>query len=53
LTQALIDYALFAAKSFTIIVFLGMLALLLVRARQHSGLAGDEDGGPFGGHQPQ
>ena len=45
MTQALIDYALFAAKSFTVIVFLGMVLLLLVRARQHSGAAGDEDGG--------
>jgi len=45
LTQALIDYALFAAKSFTVIVFFGMVLLLLVRARQHSGVAGNGDGG--------
>ncbi len=46
MTAALIDYALFAAKSLTIVVFIGMLAMLLVRARQHAGEFGhDEDSG--------
>jgi serine protease SohB len=45
LIEALIDYALFAAKALTILAFLGLFALALVRARQHAGGAGDEDGG--------
>ena len=43
--QALIDYALFAAKLLTFMIFVGLLALALMRARQHAGDAGDEDGG--------
>ncbi|MGB5734860.1 MAG: protease SohB [Thiohalocapsa sp.] len=45
MTEALIDFALFAAKSLTILAFFGLFALALVRARQHAGDAGDEDGG--------
>lgn len=45
MTEALIDYALFAAKSLTIIAFLGLLAVALVRARQQVGHADDDDGG--------
>jgi serine protease SohB len=46
LTAALIDYALFAAKSLTIIAFIGLLALLLVRARHHARELGqDGEGG--------
>lgn len=46
MTAALIDYALFAAKSLTIIALIGFLLMLLMRARQHVGELGhDDDGG--------
>lgn len=41
MTEALIDYALFAAKSFTVIAFIGLIMLLLVRARRQTGANDD------------
>ncbi|MGB5830673.1 MAG: protease SohB [Thiohalocapsa sp.] len=43
--DALIDYALFAAKSLTVIAFVGLLLFALLRARQIAGHGRDDDEG--------
>jgi serine protease SohB len=43
LTEALIDYGLFAAKSLTVILAIALLLLLLARARRGGGLGSHDD----------
>ena len=44
MTEALIDYALFAAKSLTVIGFIALAFILLLRARHHAGDLLDDSG---------
>ena len=45
MTEALIQYGLFAAKSLTLIAFVGLFILLMLRARHHAAAVVDDDGG--------
>ena len=45
MTEALIQYGLFAAKALTLVAFVGLFGLLMLRARHHAAAVIDDDSG--------